>query len=135
MEYKRTVRYYETDKMGITHHANYILWMEESRLDFLEKLGWPYSRLEEQGLASPVTKLSCKYVRPTTFPDEVTVRTFVKDFDGIRLTFGYEMKKADDTVVFIGESTHCFLNKDGRPIRADRACPQLCEELLRHKRE
>ena len=109
MEYKRTVNYYETDMMGITHHANYIHWMEESRIYFLAKIGWPYERLEAQGLASPVTKLSCKYVRPTTFPDEITVQIYVKDFDGVRLTFGYEMKKADGTTVFVADSTHCFM--------------------------
>ncbi len=133
MEYKRTVQYYETDKMGITHHANYIHWMEEARIDFLEKIGWPYQRLEKEGLASPVTKLECKYVRPCTFADEITIRTFVKDFDGIRLTFGYEMTKADGTTVCVAQSTHCFINSSGRPIRADQASPALCEELLKHK--
>ncbi len=135
MEYKRPGQYYETDKMGITHHANYIHWMEESRIDLLEKIGWPYQRLEAEGLASPVTKLECKYIRPTSFPDEITIRTWVKDFDGIRLSFAYEMTKADGTVVCAAQSTHCFINKEGRPIRADRSCPELCEALLKLKEE
>ena len=67
--YKHYVQYYETDKMGITHHANYIRWMEEARVNFLEQIGWPFAKLEASGFASPVLKLDCKYIRPTTFSD------------------------------------------------------------------
>ena len=56
--YKRTVQYYETDMMGITHHANYIHWMEEARVDFMEQMGFPYSRMEAEGVVSPVLELS-----------------------------------------------------------------------------
>ena len=66
--YRHKVQYYETDKMGITHHSNYIRWMEEARVDFLEKEGWPYQRFEEEGLISPVISVECRYKKPTTFP-------------------------------------------------------------------
>ena len=59
--YKHTVQYYETDKMGITHHSNYIRWMEEARVDFLNKIGWGFDRLEDLGMISPVTEVECKY--------------------------------------------------------------------------
>ena len=132
MEYKHIVQYYETDKMGITHHSNYIRWMEESRVDFLAQIGWPFERLEKQGFASPVTKLECKFVRPSTFADEITIHTWVKEFDGVILTFEYRMEKPDGTVVCVGESRHCFVSMEGKPIRAYKACPEFCEELLRH---
>ena len=135
MEYRHIVQYYETDKMGITHHSNYIRWMEESRVDFLNKIGWPFDRLEAQGFASPVTRVECRFVRPSTFSDEILIHTYVKDFDGVRLTFEYKMEKTDGTVVCVGESGHCFINLEGKPIRADRACPEFCEELLKHKAE
>ena len=135
MEYRHVVQYYETDKMGITHHSNYIRWMEESRVDFLAKIGWPFERLEQQGFASPVTKLECKFVRPSTFADAIMIHTWVKDFDGVILTFEYKMEKQDGTVVFVGESKHCFVNLEGKPIRAYKACPEFCEELQKHKEE
>ena len=47
--YKRRVQYYETDMMGIAHHANYIHWMEEARIDFMDQLGYSYAQMEEQG--------------------------------------------------------------------------------------
>ena len=54
--YRHTVQYYETDKMGITHHSNYIRWMEEARVDFMSQIGWDYAKLEKQGVICPVVK-------------------------------------------------------------------------------
>ena len=133
-EYVHTVQYYETDKMGITHHSNYIRWMEEGRVDFLTQIGWPFERLEREGFVSPVTKVECTFVRPCTFADEIIIHTDVKEFDGIRLTFAYKMMKTDGTVVCVGSSGHCFIDTvKGRPIRADRACPEFCAELMKHR--
>lgn len=135
MEYRHLVQYYETDKMGITHHSNYIRWMEESRVDFLVKIGWPFDRLEQLGFVSPVTKVECTFVRPCTFADEIIIDTWVKEFDGIRLTFAYKMRKTDGTVVCVGSSVHCFIDMKGKPIRADKACPEFFEEVLKYKEE
>lgn len=132
--YVHLVQYYETDKMGITHHSNYIRWMEEARVDFLEKAGWPFAKLEKQGFASPVIKVECKYIRPTTFSDLISIRTWVGSFDGIRMVFTYEMSKSDGTVVCVGESSHCFVDLKGKPIRADKACPEFCEAMLAHQK-
>ena len=134
-EYKHVVQYYETDKMGITHHSNYIRWMEEARVDLLAQSGWPFEKVEQEGFASPVIKVECKYIRPTTFSDVVVIRTYVGKFDGIRLVFEYEMSKEDGTVVCVAQSSHCFVNLEGKPIRADKECPEFCEALLQHRRE
>ena len=67
--YQHTVQYYETDRMGITHHSNYIRWMEEARVDFLAQLGWNLERLEAMGAVSPVTALDVKYRHDTKFPE------------------------------------------------------------------
>ena len=71
--YCHHVQYYETDRMGITHHSNYIRWMEEARIDFLAQIGWSYARLEELGILSPVTAVDCRYKASTTFDDQVLV--------------------------------------------------------------
>ena len=60
-KYKHTVHYYETDRMGFTHHSNYIRWMEEARIDFFDQLGWSYQKFEDEGVISPVTAIECKY--------------------------------------------------------------------------
>ena len=129
MDYMHTVQYYETDRMGITHHSNYIRWMEEARVDFLSQIGWDYARLEEMGIISPVLSVSCDYKRTTTFSDKVTISVSVKEFKGVKLHLSYEMKDKDGKVVCLGTSSHGFLNKDGRPIRMKQEYPELFEVL------
>ena len=57
--------------MRITHHSNYIRWMEEARVDFLDRIGYGYAILERDGIISPVIGVECQYKHPTTFNDEV----------------------------------------------------------------
>ncbi len=129
MNYTHTVQYYETDKMGITHHSNYIRWMEEARIDFLFKIGWNYAKLEEMGIISPVLSVSSEFKKTTTFSDKVSIAVTVEEFKGVKLHLCYEMKNLEGEVVCIGKSSHAFLNKDGRPIRMKQEYPELYEAL------
>lgn len=128
--YKHTVQYYETDKMGITHHSNYVRWMEEARIDFLKQMGWDYARLEKEGIISPTVEISCKYKRSTTFSDDVFILVTIKDFKGDKLILGYSMKNADGTVIAECESIHCFINKDGKPIRLAKEYPEFNKAIM-----
>lgn len=128
--YIHKVQYYETDKMGITHHSNYIRWMEEARVHFLEEAGWGYARVEEEGMISPVIGVECKYKETTTFDDEIQIEVKVKEFKSVRLILEYEMKNVkNDHVVFNGTSEHCFLNKQGSPVRLKKQFPELYQIL------
>ena len=126
MIYSHTVHYYETDKMGITHHSNYIRWMEEARTAFLAENGWAYDRLEKDGIFSPVVSVRCRYIRPTTYADIVDIDVYVKAFSGIRVTFGYTMALNGETVCE-AESEHCFLDAIGRFYRMKKEIPALYE--------
>ena len=131
--YIHRVHYYETDRMGVTHHSNYIRMMEEARVDFMAQLGWPYAKMEALGVMSPVTALNVKYIAPTTFDDQVEVRVFVKAFNGVKLVIRYEMAKrgGDEPVtVLTGESEHVFLNREGRFVRMKREMPEFTQLLL-----
>lgn len=128
--YIHKVQYYETDKMGITHHSNYIRWMEEARIDFLDQIGWSYARMEEEGIISPVLSVDCRYRHSTTFSDEISVAVKVKEFKGVRLILEYTMKNSkDDAVVLTGTTEHCFLNTQSRPINMKREFPDLFQVL------
>lgn len=127
--YVHKVQYYETDKMGIVHHANYIHWMEEARIDFLDQLGWNFDKLEEQGVSSPVLALRCSYKKPTRFPERVTVRVFLTAYRGVRMTIAYRMENEAGETVFEGESDHCFLDASGMPARLRRVLPGFDEAL------
>ena len=129
-DYQHTVQYYETDKMGITHHSNYVRWMEEARVDYLSRLGWGYERFEALGVVSPVVQLSCDYKSSTTFADVVTIHLSLAAYRGVKLTFHYVMKNQAGVTVCEASSTHCFLNAQGRPISVARQFPEFHEILL-----
>ena len=129
-KYIHKVKYYETDKMGITHHSNYIRWMEEARIDFLDQIGYGYAKLESEGISSPVIGIECNYKTPTTFNDEVEIKAQIKEFKGVRLIIEYTMTncKTGDLVA-IGETRHCFLNGANKPVALKRDFPELDKKL------
>lgn len=127
--YTRRVQYYETDMMGVTHHANYIHWMEEARIDFMDQLGFPYARMESEGVLSPVRSVACTYKRPSTFGDSIGVHVSVESFDGVVLTIRYEMRNQRNELVCEARSEHVFVNKEGRIIRLKREQPEFCRAI------
>ncbi|WP_338033141.1 thioesterase family protein [Limosilactobacillus alvi] len=127
--YTHQVEYYETDRMGISHHSNYIRWMEESRTRFFAAIGWDYGQLEQTGIISPVVSVNCRYKQSTTFGDQVDIKLTVKHLDRVKLTLGYEMT-CEGSLVCLGESEHCF-TKDGRLLRIDRELPELYQTLAK----
>lgn len=127
--YQHTVQYYETDKMGITHHSNYIRWMEEARIDFLAQIGWDYAKLEAAGIVSPVIGVECRYRESTTFSERISISVRVEECKGVRLKLAYVMTNEAQRVVCEGSSEHCFLNEKGQPLRLKREFPDFYETL------
>ena len=128
MNYKHIVQYYETDKMGITHHSNYIRFMEEARVWFLKEIGWGYDKMEEEGIISPVVSVSCNYKKTTTFPDEIAISVSVLEVNQVKLKLGYTMT-VGETVVCTAESVHCFLSSSGKPISIQKQFPEFYQKL------
>ena len=128
--YTHKVQYYETDKMAVAHHSNYIRWMEEARIDFLDNAGWSFAVLEEQGIISPVVSVNCSYKTPVRFGDTVYIDTRIEEYRGVRLKFAYTMRNADGKIAAEAHSEHCFVNSDGRPIRVASVHPELHAALL-----
>ena len=129
--YVHTVQYYETDKMGVTHHSNYIRWMEEARVDFLSQAGWDYAKLEAMGIISAVVNVNCDFKRPTTFFDRITIYAVVTEFSGVTMKFAYEMENQDGVKVCSGTSLHAFLNAVGRPISIKQKHPELFDAFCK----
>lgn len=127
--YFHTVQYYETDRMGYTHHSNYVRWMEEARIDFMDHIGWSYQRFEDEGIISPVTAVECRYRKTTTFPEVVKIDVSVEEFRSIKMRIKYVMTNADGEVVCEAASEHCFLDREGRFVRIDREYPKFAALL------
>ena len=129
--YIHKVHYYQTDKMGIVHHSNYIRWMEEARIDFLAQIGWDFDKLEEMGIISPVLAVDCRYKEVTRFPEEIQIDVKVKEFRGVRLILEYMMKKCgSENIVTTGTTEHAFLDSDYKPLRLKKTHPEFCQALM-----
>ena len=124
--YVHKVKYYETDKMGITHHSNYVRWMEEARMDFLKSIGYGMRKLEESGITSPVVSVECHYKHPTTFDDEIKVEVSLEKYNGVKLELAYTMTDSESgEVVLTAKSSHCFIDEAGRPVAVRRSFPEF----------
>ena len=115
--YERKINYYETDRMGIVHHSNYIRFLEEARCAFLDNVDMPYSLLENNGIMIPVLGVQCDFKHHVTFNDTILIDVSIKNFNGVRLTMQYNIKdKKTGEEVLIGETKHCFTDKNLKPI-------------------
>ena len=94
--YGRKIQYYETDRMGIVHHSNYIRWMEEARIDALAQIGIPYDKIEAAGILIPVLEASCEYRISFRFGEEFSIRVLPDRFSGIKMSMKYEIYGAQD---------------------------------------
>lgn len=131
MAYIRDVKYYETDKMGIVHHSNYVRWFEEARMDFLAKIGYPYDKMEEMGILSPVLAVSSKYKSVIKFGEHVEINTRVIFFNGIKLVLGYEIKRlGTDEITTVGESEHCFVNEQFKPVNMKKCNKEFYDTIV-----
>lgn len=125
--YTHVVRYYECDRMGVTHHSNYIRFMEEARIDWMDRLGYGFERMEAEGVVSPVVAISCNFKHTTTFKDVIEIELKVAEMSALKISFAYTMKVAGK-VVCTTTSTHCFL-EGGRPVVLKDRFPELYDAI------
>ena len=129
--YERKINYYETDKMGIVHHSNYIRFLEETRVEWMEDADMPFSELEERGITIPVLGVIIEYKKHVTFNDTLLIKPFVKEFNGVRLVVGYDVTdKANGKTVIIAETKHCFTDKALKPVNLKKAAPDYNEKFM-----
>src|SRR5438067_6858588 len=107
------VRYAETDRMGLLHHANYLVYFEQARTELLRTLGATYKDMEDQGYFLVVSKVEVKYRSPAHYDDLLTVRTTVTRTSPVRLEHRYEVFR-DGALVAEGSSTLACVDRAGR---------------------
>jgi acyl-CoA thioester hydrolase len=108
------VRYAETDRMGLLHHANYLVYFEQARTELLRAAGASYKDLEDGGWLLVLTKVEVRYRRPARYDDVLTIRTFVERVTAVRIDHRYEVL-CDGSLVAEGSSTLACVDRDGRP--------------------
>lgn len=124
-----TVRYAETDMMGVVYHGNYLPWFEVGRTTLLREQGLPYRELERDGYFLPVVEANIKYHRPAVYDDKVTVITTLREKPGVRITLEYEVRR-EDTLLVTGRTVHAFIDRAGRPSRPPAAFSNRMDELF-----
>ena len=112
------VRYAETDQMGIVYYANYLVWFEVGRTDWLREMGWSYRDMEADGISLPVIEARCTYHESARYDEELEVRTTSTLESPIRIRFLYEVvRAADGATLASGMTMHAALDRSGRPRR------------------
>lgn len=130
--YEHTAQYYETDQMGIIHHSNYIRWFESARIDFMNQAGADYAAMEKAGIISPVLSVSCEYKSMVHFGDTVLILPVIDSYNGIKLCLSYTVRdKNTGEIRTTGKSSHCFLNREGRPVSLKKSAPRFHEAFMR----
>lgn len=122
--YKRKIQYYETDKMGIVHHSNYLRFFEEARLEYMAVKNLPYTKMEEMGVMIPVTSADLKFRKPATFGDTIEIYSKTEIYNGVRLSVNYEAYRENELLI-TGNTEHTFLNKDFKIIRLNKDFPEF----------
>lgn len=128
---KVNVRYAETDKMGIVHHSVYPIWYELARTDLSKQAGFPYSKMEELGIMTPLVELNCKYYSPAYYDDNLIVTATVSKLTPARVVFSYEVFNENnmEKPINIGYTVHAIVGKDMKPINIKKLYPKIYEVL------
>ena len=128
--FERKINYYETDKMGVVHHSNYIRYLEEARTAWLENLEMPFQEMEKKNITIPVLGVNVTYKHHVTFADTILINLNIKTYSGVRLIVEYEViNKATKDIVLVGETKHCFTDKNLKPVSLKKVAPEFHEKF------
>lgn len=110
------ISYADTDQMGMVYYANYLVYFERGRTEWLREHGLTYRQMEEKGMYFPVIESICKYHSPARYDDIISVQTTVADLGAASVTFGYEIR-CGDRLIATGSTKHPLVNREFRPVR------------------
>jgi len=128
---KISPRYCETDQMGIIHHANYLIYMEQGRVSWLNDLGFSYKQMEESGVLLPVYHIDIKYKKSSRFGDDLTVITRLRKVPSTKVEFDYEIKNSEGEICATAHLILVFTDaKTFRPMRPLKDFVEKCKDLF-----
>ncbi len=127
---KITVRYAETDRMGVVYHANYLVWFDVARTEFLQELGFPYDKIEEQGYMAPVLEAHVNYGQSFTFGDTALIIVSITKLTPVKVKYSYKVYKEGDDLEgkprLTGYTMHCLVHSDTfKPVSQKKVMPAL----------
>lgn len=124
-EVRTRVRYGETDQMGVVYHANYLLYFEMGRTEYMRERGYAYSDLERRGIYLAVVEAACRYRASAQYDDRIIIRTTVEKITNVTVTFHYSVHKEEgDVLLAEGTTTLACVSGAGKPQRLPREVAQ-----------
>ena len=102
--------------MGIVHHSNYPLYLEEARMDLLQEIGMNYKEIEDSGVILPVVSMNFRFYSPLFYDDVITIKTALTRPSGIKLIFDYEIFNQLNKLVCKAETTLVFADMKTRKL-------------------
>ncbi len=117
-ETKIRVRFGETDKMSFVYYGNYALYYEQARTEMMRHLGLSYREMEKKGTVMPVLELHTKYIKPSFYDDQITVKTILSEMPAARIRFDYEIYNEEQILLNKGYTILTFANAETlKPVR------------------
>lgn len=131
-DFEVRISYSETDRMGVIYYANYLVFFERGRTEFLRSLGLRYRDLEEQShIYLPAMEAHVKYLHPGRYDDLIRVRTFITELGAAHIEFRYEISLAEsEKLIATGSTRHPTVNRDWRPTRVPAELRKLLQAHL-----
>jgi acyl-CoA thioester hydrolase len=108
------VRYAETDRMGLLHHANYFVYFEMGRTELLRQHGLTYREIEDAGHLLVIVEVGCKFKRPAFYDDLLTLKTSVAKVTHVKIVHHYELMR-DSVLLAEGHTVLACVDRDGKP--------------------
>lgn len=127
---KIEIRYSETDQMGIVYHAHYVVWCELGRSQFFSDMGFNMVELEHRGLLFPIRDVHLTYLKPCKYGEEVTIYTWVKEYNDIKTIYEHEIKVGDELRAK-GTTTVVSVKKDGfKLVKLSKLAPEVHQRYI-----
>jgi len=128
---KIRVIYADTDQMGVVYYTRYFEFFERGRTELLRELGTPYAHMEKQGIGLPVVEAHCEYKKGPHYDDVVVVKSTIRDVPRSTIQIDYELyDETETTLLATGHTIHCFINRQGRPVKAPKEFAELIRKYL-----
>ena len=125
------VIYGDTDQMGVVYYANYLRWFERGRTELLRQIGMPYASIEEKGFFFPVIEVSCRYLKPARFDDDIAIETALTALSRVTLEFSYKIsRKNDGQLLAEGTTRHACVDREGKATRITPALENALKAAL-----
>ena len=120
------VRYCETDKMEVVYHANYLVYFEVGRTEFIKKIGMSYSDMEKEGIMIPVIESNCKYMQGAKYEDKLIIKTWIEELTPVKVIFNYSVVREKEGIeIAKGSTKHAFVGKDFKIVNLKKKHPDI----------